>query len=67
MEKIGYVLLSIVAACWLAAMLFGMIAAFPFGIIGLAAIVGVGFLFAKVVQDRLGNEEDDHYSKNVDK
>jgi hypothetical protein len=67
MEKIGYVLLSIVVVCWLVAMLFGMIAAFPAGIIGLVAIVGVGFLFAKVVQDRLGNKEDDHYTKNVDK
>ena len=67
MEKIGYVLLSIVVVCWLAAMLFGMIAAFPYGIIGLAAIFGVAFLFAKVVQDRLKNKEDDHYSKTVDK
>jgi hypothetical protein len=67
MEKIGYVLLSIVALCWLVAMLFGMIAAFPFGIIGLVAIVGIGFLFAKVIKDRLANKEDAHYTKNVDK
>ena len=67
MEKIGYILLSAVALCWLVAMLFGMIAAFPAGVIGLVAILGIGFLFAKVVQDRLANKEDDHYSKNVDK
>lgn len=67
MEKIGYVLLGIVAACLLIAMLAGMIAAFPFGIIGLLAIIGVGFLFAKVIKDRLSNKEDDYYSKNVDK
>jgi len=67
MEKIGYILLAIVAVCWLIAMLFGMIAAFPFGIVGLLAIIGVGFLFAKVVKDRLSSKEDNHYSKNVEK
>ena len=67
MEKIGYVLLLIVAACWLIAVLMGMIAAFPAGIIGFVAILGVGFLFAKVVSDRLASKEDDHYSKTVDK
>ncbi len=67
MEKIGYVLLGIVAISWAIAMLIGMITAFPFGIIGLVAIGGFGFLFAKVIKDRLGNKEDDYYSKNVDK
>jgi len=67
MEKIGYVLLAIVAAVWLIAMVAGMIAAFPLGIVGLIAIVGIGFLFAAVVQDRLRNKEDDHYQKTIDK
>ena len=61
MENIGYILLAIVAACWLIAMLVGMIAAFPFGLIGLLAIAGIGFLFAKVVKDRLANKDDDYY------
>ncbi len=67
MENIGYFLLGIVALAWLIAMLAGMIAAFPFGIIGLIAITGLGFLLAKVIKDRLANKEDDYYSKNVDK
>ncbi len=67
MERIGYVLLSIVAAGWLIAIFAGMIAAFPFGLIGLLVLLGIGFLFAKVVKDRLENKEDDYYSKNVDK
>ncbi len=67
MENIGYVLLSIVALIWLIAILVGMVAAFPVGIIGLLAIGGLGFLFAKVVKDRLANKEDDYYSKNVEK
>ena len=67
MEKIGYLLLSIVAACWLIAMLVDMIAAFPLGIIGLLAIIGIGLLFAKAVGDRLANKEDDYYSKHIDR
>ncbi|QTA89881.1 hypothetical protein [Desulfonema magnum] len=67
MEKIGYILLLIVAGIYLIGMLVGMIAAFPFGLIGLLAIIGVGLLFAKVVKDRLENKEDDYYSKNVEK
>lgn len=67
MEFIGYALLAIVALCWLIAMLVGMIAAFPFGLIGLVGILGIGFLLAKVVKDRLESKEDDYYSKNVDK
>ena len=67
MENIGYILLLIVVLCWLIAMLWGLIAAFPAGLIGLVAIAGIGFLFAKVIKDRLTNKEDDHYSKSVDK
>ena len=67
MENIGYILLGTVALLWLVAMFAGMIAAFPFGLIGLLGFVGIGFLFAKVVKDRLGSEEDDYYSKHVDK
>jgi hypothetical protein len=67
MENIGYFFLAVVAGCWLVAMVAGAIAAFPVGIIGLVAIVGIGFLFAKVVKDRLANKEDDHYSRTVEK
>jgi len=66
MEYIGYVLLVIVALVWIVALFIGLIAAFPYGIIGLIAIIGIGFLFAKVVKDRLENKEDDHYSDNVE-
>ncbi|MBC8214118.1 MAG: hypothetical protein ISR90_00210 [Candidatus Marinimicrobia bacterium] len=67
MENIGYILLGIVAVCWFVAMIVGMIVAFPFGIIGLVVISGIGFLFAKIIKDRLKNKEDDYYSKSVDK
>jgi len=67
MENIGYFLLGIVAVIWIIAVIIGVIVAFPFGLIGLLAILGFGFLFAKVIKDRLENKEDDHYSKTIDK
>jgi type III secretory pathway component EscV len=67
MENIGYILLGVVATAWFIALLVGMVAAFPFGIFGLLAILGFGFLFAKVIKERMGNKEDKYYSENVDK
>lgn len=67
MEKIAYILLLIVALCWLLAMFVGMVAAFPMGLIGLVGIAGLGLLFIKVIRKRLKNKEDDYYSKNIDK
>ena len=67
MEKIGYILLGIVETIWIIVVLVGVIAAFPIGLIGLIAIIGIGLLFVKVVKDRINNIEDDHYSENVDK
>ena len=43
-EKIGYSCLGVVAALYLLAVLVGMIAAFPFGLIGLVVLIGVGAL-----------------------
>ncbi len=67
MEKIGYTLLAIVAVIWIFGMIGGMIVALPWGLIGLVAIAGIGFLFFKVLSDRLASKEDDHYEKTVDK
>ncbi|MDP7544234.1 MAG: hypothetical protein QGG31_00525 [Anaerolineales bacterium] len=67
MENIGYVLLAIAAVAWIAAIIAESIAAFPVGIVGLAAILGFGFLLAKVCKDRLSSTEDDHYSSTVKK
>ncbi len=67
MEYLGYILLGIVAVVWLVVVIIGIVAAFPYGIIGFVALAGFGLLFAKVVKDRMENKEDDYYSKNVDK
>lgn len=67
MEKTAYAILLILAGLWLLAMVGGMIAAFPFGIIGLLVLLAFGLLFAKVVRERLASKEDDYYAKNVEK
>jgi hypothetical protein len=67
MEKAGYIILLSLAVLWFLGIVGGMIAAFPVGLIGLVALLGIGLLFIKVVKDRLSNEEDDYYSKNVDR
>ena len=66
-EKWGYSLLSIIAAIYLVAMFVGMIAAFPYGLLGLLLMAGIGVLLVKVVKERMQNKEDDYYSKEVDK
>lgn len=67
MEKVGYVLLAIVALAWITVILTGLVMAWPYGLIGLIGILGLGFLLIKVISDRINNKEDDHYSENVDK
>ena len=67
MEKTGYILLAIVAVIWIGIIIGGLVIAFPFGLIGLVGILGIGFLLIKVISDRLNNKEDDHYSDNIDK
>ncbi len=67
MEYIGYILLGIVAVYWITAIIIGMVIVFPYGLIGLIVIIGFGFLFAKVIKDRLENKEDNYYSDTVDK
>ena len=65
-EKIAYALLGFVSLLYLAVMVAGLIAALPWGIVGLVVIVGFGLLLIKVIRERIRNSEDDYYSKNVD-
>ena len=66
-EKVGYTSLGVVAILYLVAMLFGMFSAFPYGLLGLLVLLGVGVLFVKVLKERLSNKEDQYYSDNVDR
>lgn len=66
-EKVGYACLGLVTLCYLLAMFVGVVAAFPFGLLILIGIVGVGALLIKVLKERLASTEDDYYDKNVEK
>ena len=66
MEKTAYAILLVLAVVWLAAMVVGMVAAFPFGVLGLLGLLAVGLLLIKVLRERLANTDDDYYSKHVD-
>ncbi|MGB5179356.1 MAG: hypothetical protein WBP44_11575 [Gammaproteobacteria bacterium] len=66
-EKWGYSLLAIILVIYLIAMFVGMIATFPYGLPGLIFLAALGILMIKVVKERIGNKEDDYYSKEVDK
>ncbi len=66
-EKVGYFCLGIIALIYIAAIIYGMVSALPFGILGLIGIVGIGALLIKVIKERITSKEDDYYSKNVEK
>ncbi len=66
-EKVGFTCLGLLAVLYLLALLAGVILAFPFGLLGLVALIGIGALIIKVLKERIGNKEDDYYAKHVDK
>ena len=66
-EKLGYSLLAIIVFIYMIAMFIGMIATFPYGLLGLVFVAGVGILMLKVLKERIRNKEDDYYSSEVDK
>jgi len=67
MEKTAYVILAIAAVAWIIAMIVGMVAAFPVGLIGLVLLFAFGLLFAKAFKDRIEKSRDDRYSRDVEK
>ena len=52
-------------ALYVLAMVAGMIAVGPAGLIGLAVLAFLGIILAGVVLQRAADPEDAHYSKNV--
>ena len=65
-ERIGYALLGIIAIAYLIAIFVGLIAMFPFGLLGLLLIAAIGILMIKVVKERFQNKEDDYYTKEIE-
>ncbi|MFC1564243.1 hypothetical protein ACFL6G_04865 [candidate division KSB1 bacterium] len=67
LEKIGYFLLAVAFIAVVYLIVIDMIVVFPWGTIYLVALAGIGFLFIKVVGDKIKNKEDSYYQKNVEK
>ncbi len=65
-EKVGFTCLGVLAILYTLAIVVGTIVVFPFGLLGLVALIGIGALVIKVLKERINNKEDDYYSKNVD-
>ena len=66
MAKYAAILFSIFALAYLGFIVFGLVQLWPWGVIGLIVLANFVILFGLVLKNRIGNKEDDHYSKNVD-
>lgn len=67
LDRIALILIVAGAVIYAGVLVLGMIALFPFGLIGLGIFAILGALFFTVVRQRLTNAEDDYYERNVDK
>ena len=66
-EKVGYTCLGVVAVLYFLAILGGMIAIFPYGLLGFVVLIGIGALLLKALKERLNDPEDRYYSDKVDR
>lgn len=63
--NIALVGVCIAAGIYVLVLLTGMIALFPFGLIGLVILGFVGFLLFSVLKQKLDDSENRHYEDNV--
>lgn len=66
MKTIGFILLGLALFCYLVALIIGLIAAMPFGIVDFFVLGGVLFLLIHVIGEKMGDKEDQYYKDNVD-
>lgn len=67
LDKLALALIVVGGTVYLGVILLGMIALFPWGLVGLVVIGVVGFIFIQVLRQRLNNAEDDYYERTIDK
>lgn len=66
--SLGNIMLAAVvvaAAVYIGVIVTGMIALWPYGVVGLAVLGFLGLILGAVVLQRLGDKEGEHYSRNV--
>jgi len=66
LDKIALIFAVIMFVIWSSVLVLGLISTWPFGIPLLLVAAVVGYMLFSVVRDRLNNEEDDYYDKNID-
>lgn len=66
LDAIALIIVVIFALLWLAVAVTGIVAAVPFGVLGLVPVAVILGLLAVVIYQRLNNAEDDYYDKNID-
>ena len=67
MEKLGYFLITAFYVVLIVLTLQDIEEFYPEGLVLLLIYSGLFILFIKVLKERLGNKEDDYYSKEVHK
>ena len=67
MEKLGYFLITAFYVVLIVFTLQDIEEFYPEGLVLLLIYSGLFILFIKVLKERLGNKEDDYYSKEVHK
>ncbi len=65
MEKIAYIILSIIVIVWLLLIIVGSIMAFPVGMISLLLILAFGLLFIKVLKERIKSKREEEKYKDI--
>ncbi len=65
MEKVAYIILSIIVLVWLLLIIIGSIMVFPVGIIGLLLILAFGLLFTKVLKERIKSKSEEEKYKDI--
>lgn len=65
LERLALIFVAVAACVWAVVMLLGMVAALPWGLPGLIVLGAIGYLFWRVLRERLSNAEDDYYEKNI--
>jgi membrane protein implicated in regulation of membrane protease activity len=65
LEKLALICVVIFAVIWSSLLLASAVAAFPYGLIVLLALLVAGYFIYRVVRERMENKEDDYYEKNI--
>ena len=66
LDTIALALVVIFAVLWLITFVTGLLAAIPFGVLGLIPVAILLALLVEIIRQRRANKEDDYYDKHVD-